>query len=147
MTLASGCEGVSESAGGSPAPGSAVTPQKNWRAYGDLRDPGKAIDGDLSTAAVSGNSYTNASIEIDLGKPCTFNRIIVEHGPDEMGYPNRMALYTSMDGHSFTPQGEVAGRRKVTNMSLIRPVLARYVRLQAVSPGARPWSVAEIVIQ
>ena len=124
-----------------------ITPRKVWRASGSLRDPAKAIDGDLSTAAVSGNSGTNAYIEVDLGKACVFNRIIVEHGPDEQGFPARMAVYTSLDGQTFTLRGEFAGKRSVTNALLLSPALARYVRLQVVSAGARPLSVAEIHLQ
>jgi hypothetical protein len=145
--LASGCDSTAEEGGGAPSPGSVITPRNTWRASGDLRDPAKAIDGDLSTAAVSGNPYANAHIELDLGKPCLFNRLVVEHGPDEHGFPARMAVFTSLDGQTFTSQGEFSGKRHVTNVVLITPVLARYVRLQAVSPGARPWSVAEVYLQ
>jgi hypothetical protein len=140
-----GCDGPDPLGGGSP--GAPITPRKTWRASGDLREPGKALDGDLSTAAVSGNPYANAYIELDLGKACLFNRVVVEHGPDEHGFPARMAVYTSLDGNSFTLQGEVPGKRRVTNALLMTPLLARYIRLQAVSPGVRPWSVAEIYLQ
>jgi hypothetical protein len=146
--LWSGCVPPTPDAAPPPLPGPPpVTPRKTWRATGDLRDPAKALDGDLSTAAVSGSSYANAHIDVDLGKACMFNRIIVEHGPDEFGFPHRMAVLTSLDGRYFTPLTQVPGKRRVTNVSLIGPVLARYVRLQAISPGARPWSVAEIYLQ
>ena len=39
-----------------------------WRAFGDLRDAQYAIDGNLSTAAVSASSYDNARFTLDLGK-------------------------------------------------------------------------------
>jgi hypothetical protein len=137
----------SDSGAGGAALGSSLTPKKTWHAAGNLRDPAKAIDDDTGTAAVSTNSYANAFIDVDLGKVCLFNRIIVDHGPDEYGFPTRMAVYTSLDGQSFSPLTQVAGKRKVTNVLLISPVLARYVRLQVVSPGPRPWSVAEISFQ
>ena len=140
-----GC--IDSSPEGSAPPGALITPRETWRAYGDLRDPSKAIDGDLGTAAVGSGTYPKATIELDLGKLCLFNRIMVEHGPDEYGFPNRMAVYTSLDGRKFTLDGEFSGKRKVTNALLVTPVVARYVRLQAVSPGLRPWSVAEIVFQ
>ena len=131
---------------GSAPSGALVTPREAWRAYGDLREPGKAIDGDLGTAAVSGGSSAKPTIEIDLGKLCLFNRVMVEHGPDEYGFPDKMAVSTSQDGQAFQPQCVVPGKRRVTNALLITPVLARYIRLEASSPGSRPWSVAEIVI-
>lgn len=142
VALCSGCPPIAPE-----IPSSDITPRSTWRASGDLRDPAKAVDGLLSTAAVSGGAYTNSFIELDLGKVCLFNRIIVEHGPDEQGFPARMAVYTSQNGETFTLQGEFPGKRHVTNVTLLSPVLARFLRLQAVSPGLRPWSVAEIQLQ
>jgi len=143
-----GCDGGSSvNYNGKRSPGAALTDRKLWRASGDLRDAPKAIDGDRATAAVSGESYSTAAITIDLGRVCVFNRVIVEHGPDEHGFPRRMAVATSLDGKEFTQQTQVPGTRRVTNAVLITPVLARYVRLQVAMPGARPWSVAEVILQ
>ena len=143
-----GCGGGSSvNYSGKGAPGSAITDRKLWRAGGDLRDAGKAIDGDLRTAAVSGASYGTAAITIDLGKPCVFNRVIVEHGPDEYGFPRRMAVATSLDGEQFTRQTEVPGKRRVTILCLPKPVLARYLRLRVTAPGVQPWNIAEIYLQ
>jgi hypothetical protein len=146
VLVLTGCPPSGTGVGGA-ALGSSLTPKKTWRAVGNLRDPAKAIDDDSGTAAISTSSYANAFIDVDLGKACLFNRIIIDHGPDEYGFPTRMAVYTSLDGQSFSPLTQVAGKRKVTNVLLISPVLARYVRLQVVSPGPRPWSVAEISFQ
>jgi hypothetical protein len=143
-----GCEpagGIGASGGGAAGP--LLTPRTAWRAYGDLREPAKAIDGDISTAAVSGMPYANSYIEVDLGKACLFNRIIIDHGPDEQGVAARIAVFTSQTGQSYTSQGEFTGQRRVTNILLLTPVIARYVRLQAVVAGPRAWSVAEIGLE
>jgi hypothetical protein len=132
---------------GAGAGASAVSHYTAWRISGDLTDLPKAIDNNVATAAHSGNPYVNAAFTIDLGKTCLFNMVAVDQGQDEWGYPHRMAVYTSMDGRNFTFLYACPGSRRVTVMSWARPVLARYVRLQAVTGGDRPWSVAEVYIQ
>ena len=123
-----------------------ISPRARWVAYGDLRNPGNAVDGLISTAAVSGSEYRGATITIDLGKTCMFNMVAVEHGSDALGYPRRMAILTSDDGQTFHLQMVVAGLPRVSSAVFVRPVLARYVRLRADTEGHRPWSVAEVFL-
>lgn len=123
-----------------------LTPRSRWVAYGDLHDPGLAIDGDSYTSAVSNASYKNASLTIDLGKTCLFNMVAIDHGPDRFAFARKVAVLTSSDGKKFQPQMLVPGLRQVTTIVLIKQVLARYVRLQVVAEGDRPWSVAEVYL-
>ena len=123
-----------------------ITPRRTWRASGDMRTVQAAIDQDLATAAVSAESGGRGTITIDLGKPCLFNMIFIEHGPNEMGFARRVAVLTSMDGEVFTQRYAGPGTRRVTALYLGAPVLARYVRLRAVVAGDRPWSVAEVFL-
>jgi len=125
----------------------AITPRSAWKASGTLKDPAKALDGDLLTAAVSEGNYKDATLDIDLGEVCLFNMVAIDHGPDEMGFCGRVAAETSVDGKEFTRRAEAPGTRKVTIVSLITPVLARYLRLRAVDVGVEAWSVAEVHLQ
>lgn len=144
MMLA-GCENsITDETG--QAPGSVITPRQTWRAMGDVQNPSLAIDGSVSTAATTTGSYDNASITVDLGKPCIFNLIQIEHGSDEQGYARRASVLVSIDGEKYERVAEASGTRRVTNINLITPTLARYVRIQATISGPRPWSIAEIVI-
>ena len=146
LLVLAGCDGGSDSGGTGAAPGSDIPPRNIWRASGDLNQPANAIDGSPSTAAVSAPGTVNAHLLLDLGRPAIFNRIVIEQG-DEYGFPQKLAVWTSLDGQNYTLQAEVPGKRRVTNVSLVGPVLARYIRLQAVVPGEKPWSIAEIVLQ
>jgi hypothetical protein len=128
-------------------PASAVSSRWTWKAQGDLRDPARAIDGLLSTAAVSDADYVNAALTIDLGKPCVLNLVVIHHGPDEYGFCKRVAMATSMDGTSFIERYAGAGARHRTSLLLLTPTLARYIRLQAIVPGSQPWSVGEVFVQ
>jgi len=149
LAAAQGGCGVSDiySANGPKPQAAALSKRPNWRVSGDLKDPAKAVDGDVNTAALSGRIYANASLTIDLGKPCVFNMVIIDHGPNETGFCGRVAVLTSLDGTTFTHRHTAPGTRRVTIASLIAPALARYVRLQAVQEGSEPWSVAEVYLQ
>ena len=123
-----------------------LSPRSDWLISGELRDPHYAVDGNDSTAAVSGSDYQGATLTIDLGKLCQFNMVIVEQGNGRYGFPRRLGVLTSSDGVNFRKQMEVPGLRRVTTALLVQQVLARYVRLEAIVPGDKPWSVAEVHI-
>ena len=125
-------------------PAAAISDRSIWKVSGGVRAPQNAIDDDLSTAAVTTHSYANRAIIIDLGKVCVFNTVIIEHGDDEFGFCRRVGISTSIDGQEYTQQAAGPGTRKVSIFALVRPVLGRYVRLQAIVPGSRPWSIAEV---
>ncbi|MCD6303699.1 MAG: discoidin domain-containing protein [Planctomycetes bacterium] len=124
-----------------------VPPRTEWTARGTLNEPGKAIDGIVATAAVAQGSENLPTLTIDLGRSGTFNMIVVDHGRHEMGFARQVVVKTSLDGRLFQEQCRAPGTRRVSTFMLIRPVLARYIRLEAVVPGDRPWSVAEVYIQ
>lgn len=143
--LAPGC-GLDEIVNRDPrAPANAVTPRATWKVSGSLAGAPKAVDDNLQSFASSGAA--GAQLTIDLGKWCLFNQVIVDHGPNEYGFPRRMAVLTSLDGSVFTQQHIVPGTRRITYATLPSPVLARYVRLQAVVQGDQPWSVAEVYLR
>lgn len=125
-------------------PAAAISERVTWKASGGVRAPQSAIDDDLSTAAITSYSYANRVIIIDLGKVCVFNTVIIEHGSDEFGFCRRVGISTSIDGKEYTQQIAGPGTRRVSIFAVIRPVLGRYVRLQAIVPGNRPWSIAEV---
>jgi len=123
-----------------------ITPPARWIVTGNVQSPAKAIDGNVATAAIGPQGQANGWIVIDLGKICLLNMVVIDHGPDEFGYCRELAVQTSDDGQTWTLQAVVPGLRRVTNCLFTGPELARYVKLQCLTPGARPWSVAEIYI-
>lgn len=145
MVFCIGCGGPIYNNGRSQS--SVISSRAIWRASGDLRSPASAIDGDVNTVASSTAPDGRGTLTIDLGKPCVFNMVIIEHGPNEYGFARRVVLLTSTDGQSFTQRYAAAGTRRVTILCPSTPILARYVRLQAMVPGSQPWSVAEVYLQ
>jgi hypothetical protein len=139
-----GCVDAGWENGGTRASGAAIPPMSGWRATGDAREPALAIDGAPGTAAVLADG--GSQITIDLGKPSMFNMVVVDHGSVTGGYPRRLAVLTSMDGRTFTQRHVAAGTPRYTTLCLFTPTLARYVRLQTVTPGNKPWNIAEVYL-
>ncbi|MHC4986325.1 MAG: discoidin domain-containing protein [Planctomycetota bacterium] len=130
------------------APASSISPRPSWSISGQgVSNDAAAIDGDLSTRAVTASGYEEASLTVDLGKPCLFNLIVIDHGDHETGYAERLAVLTSMDGLEYTRQKVASGQRGRTWIALVTPVMARYVRIEVVRPHWQPWSVAEVQIK
>lgn len=146
MAFVSGCADTVYSRSSQAATAS-VSHYKSWTITGDLNDLPAAIDDNVNTAAVSKSYYSNAYFTIDLGKPCVFNTVILDHGFQFDGYCRRTAVYISADGKNFQYQYAVPGTRRVTILNWVTPVMARYVRVQALAPGEKPWSVAEVYVQ
>jgi len=132
---------------GSKPPAASVSHRSRWQASGSVSNPNNAIDGNIATAALSGNSYENATLTINLGKTCVFNLVVIDHGQRAMGFCRRLAVAMSMDGKTFKHVYAASGTKRITYLWLPSPVLARYVRLQVVVPGRKPWSVAEVHLQ
>lgn len=145
VALTSGCGDAFQH--GRHGPAAAVSPHSDWKISGNLSGLEKAADGNAGTAAVGDVRSPNARVEIDLGKACLFNMVIIEHGPEQFGFCRRVAVLTSLDGKQFHRRVVLPGTRHVTILYLGRPVLARHVRLEAVSPGSQAWSVAEVLLR
>ncbi len=134
--------------GSEPGTVASISPKSTWRAYGDFHNAQYAVDGNVRTSAITGPSYDNAKLTIDLGKRCMFNLIILDQGPDdEMGFCRRVGVQISNDGVNFYQIYAASGTRRITYCPLITPTMARYVRLVAIVPGDRPWSIAEIYLE
>ncbi|MCE5280441.1 MAG: discoidin domain-containing protein [Planctomycetaceae bacterium] len=141
-----GCDSEPETEAVAKFPAARISPRNTWTIKGDMGDIAAAIDGNGGTAAVSSALYANSMIVLDLGKTCMFNTVILEHG-DEMGYCRRLSVATSIDGKTYTQRMMGPGNRKTTIVSMITPVLARYVQIKAVIPGNAAWSISEIDLQ
>jgi len=150
LLWAAGCDGYNDPVvnDGRRLTAADISSKSVWRATSaTMGDPEQAIDGKLNTAAV-GPAGVGAELMIDLGKPCLFNRVSVDHGTsDEELYPRQLALQTSLDGRTFYTRKVVLGTRRITNLTIITPTLARYVRLLVQKAGAGSWRIAEIYLQ
>ncbi|MGC9454976.1 MAG: discoidin domain-containing protein [Phycisphaerae bacterium] len=142
-----GCNGGESAPAIANPPAASVSPPSQWNVTGDLRPADAIADGNPATIAVSDQQYRGAQVTIDLGKPCLFNMVVLDHGRRQMGFCRRMSVLTSIDGKDFEHRLSLPGTRQVTTACLLTPVLARYVRLRADVPGDEPWSIATVRIR
>ena len=148
LLLGSGCgtDGLYRHRANKP-PAARISDPQTWRLSGNIPNVQLAVDGNASTAAVSNLVHDNTSLTIDLQKACLFNAVFIHHGAMADGYCGRVAVLTSLDGRNFTRRFEAPGTREVTSLLIIKPVLARYVKLKAIRQGPGAWSVAEVYLQ
>jgi hypothetical protein len=146
--LAAGCEGPATVYTDPGAAAVEAIPDKaEWSAEGNLDSPPSASDGDLLTIARTPTGSGTGSLVIDMGRPAVVQTIIVDHGSEESGYARRLRAAFSVSGRTWSDEYTVSGTRRVTILSLPKPVLARHIRLEVLGPGPRPWAVAEVFVQ
>jgi len=145
--LLGGCMGGQIIDHGNGVASAALSDKSRWTLSGDFTDAANAADDSVHTVAVSSDSPTSF-LQIDLGKPCLFNLIIIDHGPArEFDFPGRIAVLMSYDGKTWTSEYVAPGTRRITYIPLVGARLARYVRLQTQVRGDGPWTVAEVYFQ
>ncbi|KPK79280.1 MAG: hypothetical protein AMJ81_13510 [Phycisphaerae bacterium SM23_33] len=127
--------------------GATITPKTTWIVRGNLSTPSAAADENLASIARSDYDYAGAHLTIDLGQPCMFQTVIIDHGREDRGHCRTVGVATSLDGRLWIGRHTGPGTRRVTILSLPQVVLARYVRIQAAQPGVQPWAVAELYLQ
>jgi len=130
-----------------PTPTAAVAPIQQWKVQGTLRNVQSAVDGNLNTAATAAGGASNAVLTVDLDQMSLFNMIVIEHGARGEAFARRVSVLTSADGENFKLVHTSPGTPRKTYISILTPVLARYVRFQAILDQDTPWSVAEIYFQ
>ena len=144
--LVAGCDGAIHNPDSQHFAG-AISPRAAWTASGEVRDAYYAIDERIETAATAPAGYSRASLTVDLGRASFIGMVVVDHGADEHAYSRSMAVLTSDDGTGWAHRITVPGTRRLTYALLPKRVLARYVRVEAVEPGAGKWSIAEIYLK
>ena len=127
--------------------GMKITPKHTWKAAGTLTNSPAAIDGNLVTVARSDNYQAAAELTVDLQGNCVFKSVIIDHGQSQHGFARKVRIATSVDGKVFVNRYTAHGTRRVTHLLLPKPVLARHVRIQVITPGERGWAVAEVYVQ
>ncbi|MCK5113303.1 MAG: discoidin domain-containing protein [Phycisphaerae bacterium] len=128
----------------------AISSQLTWKIQSQhgFKDAKKSIDGNSNSYAITrGKNYRGASLTIDLERQCVFNMVVIIHGAREFDFAKEVQLSISSDGKNFKPCYQTFGTRKITYLPVLTPVTARYIRLTAIEPGAKPWAIAEIYLQ
>jgi alpha-L-fucosidase len=96
----------------------------------------KTVDGDPKTYWTTDEEVTTATLEVDLGKPTTFNRSMVQ---EQIALGQRVEQYTldAWDGKAWKPivKGTTIGHKKLDRFD---DVTASRVRLRILKSRASP---------
>lgn len=145
LLLTAGC-GVQPVYRETSAGAGTITPRSRWAAAGSVANPRSAIDGNVLTVA-AGSPEGGDTLDLDLGKACVFQTIVLDHGEAEQGFAGRLEVAGSLDGSDYHTEYVTVGQRRITTILLPRPALAQHVRLRVVEPGPAAWTVAELYLQ
>ena len=121
--------------------GTLVEDQSGWTAttngtLSSYYDPITALfDHDLSTYSYISNNTTDLELDIDMGKPYTFDAITLYYGyswgSTSYSYgqlSNGMTIYTSNDGKTWQSAGEITGSTS-TFCAFYAPITTQYIRI------------------
>lgn len=121
-----------------------------WTATASTGTPSNVLDGSLTTRWTSGAAQAGGEwVQLDLGTPTLFNRILVDAGPSTSDWPASYEVLVSTNGTTWSSVAAAAGTPPPTVTSEITttrfaPQVARYVRVAQTGARSSWWSVAEL---
>jgi glucosylceramidase len=105
--------------------------------------PPAAVDDDASTRWSSGTAQTPGQyLQIDLGRPQTFRRVVLDTGASTGDYARSWSLEASNDGGRWRTLASGTGTGQLTTIDVPR-TRARYLRVVSTGSADSWWSVAD----
>jgi O-glycosyl hydrolase len=144
--------------GGQPAGGAPFTlsglgtplDRRNWTATASDVSPWPAdavdhvLDGDIDTRYSSGTGqYDGMSLQVDMGQPQTFNRVVLDAGSSFGDTARNADIYVSSDGQDWTKVTSVLASGQPVQLASFPEQTARYIKVVNTRSAGNWWSVAE----
>lgn len=136
--------------GGSLTPPNAevALPRDGWTVSASASSPDdpapNAIDGDIATRWSTGHGMMPGDwFQIDLGKPQTFDQLVLDVGPSTGDFVRQYQVLTSDDGVTWSDPIATGPGSTLTRI-LLPPVTARFVRLVNQGSSGSWWSIHEL---
>jgi hypothetical protein len=102
------------------------------------------LDGDVTSRYSSGTSqYDGMSIQVDMGKAQTFNKVELDPGSSTDDYARSADVYVSSDGADWTNVASIAGDGQATQEVSFPTQTARYVKVVNTGSAGSWWSITE----
>jgi glucosylceramidase len=110
-------------------------------------DASNAVDDDATTRWTTGAPQEPGQfLQVDLGSVREVSRVVLDTGVDMGDFPRGYALYTSIDGTSWSAASATgAGEGQLTTID-IPATEARFLRVVQTATAPQWWSVADIRI-
>ena len=108
------------------------------------RDAATPPYGDASTRWSSGTAQTPGQyLQIDLGRPRTFRRVMIDSGDNLGDYAQSWKLEVSDDGSTWRSLASGTGAGQLTTTDVKR-TRARYLRVLSTGSAGNWWSIADV---
>ncbi|WP_367323323.1 discoidin domain-containing protein [Streptomyces sp. HUAS ZL42] len=127
-------------------------PRTGWTAkasdtspYND--GPGNMLDGNSDTRYSSGTGqYDGLWIQVDMGQPQTFGKILLDSGSNIGDYARSADVYVSTDGTDWTMVSSITDGQRVELVSFPTQT-ARYIKVvNTADVASNWWSIAELTV-
>ena len=106
--------------------------------------PAAAVDADASTRWSSGTAQAPGQfLQVDLGRPATFDRVSVDSGGNLGDYARSWTLEASGDGATWRTLATGTSTGQLTDIDVPR-TRARWLRITNTGTSASWWSIADI---
>ncbi|GAB3255154.1 discoidin domain-containing protein [Nocardioides dilutus] len=102
------------------------------------------LDGDIDTRYASGTGqYDGMSLQVDMGQPQTFNRVVLDAGSSFGDTARSADIYVSSDGQAWTKVTSVLASGQPVQLASFPEQTARYIKVVNTRNAGNWWSIAE----
>ena len=102
------------------------------------------LDGDIDTRYASGTGqYDGMWLQVDMGEPQTFNRVVLDSGSSFGDTARSADVYVSADGEDWTKVTSVLASGQSVQLASFEEQTARYVKVVNTRSAGNWWSIAE----
>jgi len=128
----------------------APLPRDGWSATASDESPwpndalGHILDGDLSSRYSSGTGqYDGMWIQVDMGQPQTFSKVVLDSGSSTDDYARGADVYVSPDGSGWTKVASIVADGQPIQTATFPTQTARYLKVVNTGSAGNWWSIAE----
>ncbi|MBC9823940.1 discoidin domain-containing protein [Terrabacter sp. MAHUQ-38] len=108
---------------------------------------GHLLDGDIGSRYSSGTSlYDGMWIQVDMGQPQTFSKVVLDSGSSTDDYARGADVYVSSDGSGWTKVASIVADGQPTQAVTFPTQTARYLKVVNTGSAGSWWSIAELKV-
>jgi O-glycosyl hydrolase len=105
------------------------------------------VDDDIDTRYASGTGqYDGMSLQVDMGQPQTFNRLVLDSGSSFGDTARSADVYVSNDGADWTKVASVLASGQPVQLASFPEQTARYIKVVNTRSAGNWWSIAEFMV-
>jgi O-glycosyl hydrolase len=105
------------------------------------------LDDDVDTRYASGTGqYDGMWLQVDMGRPQTFNQVVLDSGSSSGDTARSADVYVSSDGEDWTKVTSVLASGQPVQLASFPEQTARYIKVVNTRSAGNWWSIAEFSV-